>query len=97
MFVKHEQISTEFIFVLDIVRRWRTLETQTTSQQQDCHELYVLHVDRVRIERDLGALKHTVSFDKFDDVHEVEVALRTVQVSVLSSSSSSSHGIFKVA
>jgi len=50
------------------------------SQQRDCQELYVLHLDRIHIERDLESLKHSVSFDKFDDVHFAEMMLRTAQV-----------------
>jgi len=68
------------LFVTDIVRRWQTLETQAASQQQDCQQLYSLHVDRVRTERELEMMKHAVGFDKFDDIHAVEMALRTTQV-----------------
>jgi len=51
-----------------------------TSQQQDCQQLYTLHVDRVHVERDLELLKHSISFDKFDDIQAVETSLRNAQV-----------------
>jgi len=71
------------MFVPDIVHHWRTLEEQTASQQQDCQQLYSLHLDRVRMERDLESLKHSVSFDKFDDIRAVEMTLRNTQVELM--------------
>ena len=62
------------------MHRWRTLEELTASQQQDCQQLYTLHLDRVRIERELESLKHSISFDKFDDIRTVEMTLRNIQV-----------------
>jgi len=62
------------------VSRWRTLESEAASQQQVCQQLYALHVDRLRIERDLEAMKQSISVDKFDDIHAVETTLRTIQV-----------------
>jgi len=79
------------MFIPDIVHRWRTLEEQTASQQQDCQQLYSLHLDRVRIERDLEALKHSVSFDKFDDIRSVEMTLRNTQVELMLRFRSVSH------
>jgi len=68
------------VFITDIVHRWQTLEAQVASQQQDCLQLYLLHLDRVHIDRELESLKHAVSSDKFDDIHAVEMTLRAAQV-----------------
>ena len=66
--------------VADIVSRWRILEAQTSSLQQDCQQLYLLHLDCVHTEHELELLKRSISFDKFDDIRVVEIALRTTQV-----------------
>jgi len=63
-----------------IVDHWRSLEKLALSQQQDCQQLYALHVDRVRLDRELESLKHGVSYDKFDDIRALEKTVRTIQV-----------------
>jgi len=72
-----------YVLFPDIVHHWRMLQEFALSQQQDCQQLYTLHLGCVHIQRDLDSLKHSFSFDKFDDIHALEMTLRAIQVNVL--------------
>jgi hypothetical protein len=65
--------------ITDIVQRWRSLEAQTVMQQHECRELYILHIERVRAEKELDMISKQIEFDGFDDIVALETGIRTLQ------------------
>jgi len=73
------EVDSKIRQITDIVQRWRALEALTVTQQHECRQLFILHVERVRVERELDALSRQIEFDKFDDIQSLEDKLRCVR------------------
>lgn len=68
--------------LLDIVSRWQQLESDLLALQKEAQLIANLKTELLGIDAELGNLRREVEFDnKFDNIHQLEDALKTVKVS----------------
>lgn len=66
--------------MLEIVSRWQQLESDLLALQKEGQLIANLKTELEGIDAELENLAKEVEFDKFDNIHQLEDALKTVKV-----------------